>query len=321
MPSVRPARTVLHIIVGLACLAAATADAAAQDRGCVAGASVEQISRQLAQAKAQARNLGCTGMLALFRPQGICTGVTAQVHALEARLREARRTARPTSNFIVHIPFGERAVVPDCGKPAPRSAPRVVCVRLCDGYYFPVNHAIKQKNLAKDEQKCLGQYPEGEAALFIDRSGGENVATMVSLDGKQKYGDQPFAFAFQQSFNPNCPRPGAHLAEAARSSATASATLPPEDAMVTEILAEAVPTPAVSATESVSAAPVPVRLVGPPYAYYFPERETDDVANASATIEPRVSEASDPEIGKVADALRANVNAILNDEQVVLSGD
>lgn len=263
MPRVRTA----HFFGALVWLLAATATVAAQEGGC-AGGSVEQISRQLAQAKAQARNVGCTGLLALFRPRGLCAGVTAQVQALEAQLRRARQQAFPSvSTSIVQGPFQERVAVPDCGRPAARA--RVVCVRLCDGYYFPVNHSITQKNLAKDEQKCLGQYPEGQAALYIDRSGGENIATMVSLNGKLKYGDQPFAFAFQRSFDPSCPRPGAHLAEAARAAAK---TVPDSAAIVREAIA----------VESVSAAPETVRLVGPPYAYYFPEREGVDALTSDA---------------------------------------
>jgi hypothetical protein len=261
VPLVRTARTFL-CLCGALLLAAATNAAIAQDRGCASGASPDQIGRQLAQVKAEARAAGCTGLFGIFRPGGTCTAVNAQVRALEMKLRQARQQVPERApNLLFQSPFEQRVALPDCVKPAARS-PRVVCVRLCDGYYFPVNHSIKQQNLAKDEQKCLSQYPEGQAALYIDRSGGEDIAKMVALDGKQKYGDQPFAFAFQQRFDPDCPRPGAHLADSARGATTTADS-------------EAIVRAAIAAG-AVAAEPETVRLVGPPYAYYFPERGRDD---------------------------------------------
>lgn len=261
MSPVSTARTLLCLLGAL--LAAATNAAIAQDRGCVSGPSHDQIGRQLAQAKAEARAAGCTGFLGLFRPRAVCAGIQGRVTALESQLRQARQQVpQRVSNSLFRSPFEQGAALPDCAKPAVRSA-RVVCVRLCDGYYFPVNHSIKQQNLAKDEQKCLGQYPEGQAALYIDRSGGQNIAAMTSFDGKQKYGDQPFAFVFQQRFDPACPRPGAHLADAARAAAEATT----EGAAIVRAAIEA---------GSVSASTEVVRLVGPPFAYYLPERGRDD---------------------------------------------
>jgi hypothetical protein len=285
-------------------LTAATA-AGAQDNGC-AGGSHSQIAKQLAQAKARAHAAGCTGLFNLFQPHAVCTGLTEQVSSLEARLRQVTQQQRPTpqrrSNSVLHFSFQGRAV-PDCSRPPARSE-RVVCVRLCDGYFFPVNHGIKQKNLAKDEQKCLSQYPEGRAALYIDRSGGENVAAMVSLDGKLKYGDQPFAFAFQQRFDPACPRPGAHLAEAARSTAKGST----ESAPIVHA--------AIKPGES-SAGPKRVRLVGPPYAYYFPER-VSDASTPAASLAPTAAAAVRAEIERVSTPGTAGV---FSDEQALVAGD
>ncbi len=310
MPIIRTARMLLCLSGALVWLAAATAAAGAQDGGCVAGASHDQIQQQLAKVKAQARAAGCPGFRGLFRPHGACAGIQGQVKGLEMQLRQARRQQQPrVSNFLFQNPFQERVVVPDCARPAMRS-PRVVCVRLCDGYYFPVNHSIKQKNLAKDEQKCLGQYPEGQAALYIDRSGGENIAAMVSLDGKQKYGDQPFAFAFQQRFDPACPRPGAHLADAARATARDAA-------------GSAVAMPVAINAEMVSAAPETVRLVGPPYAYYFPERGSDvaaSVSDASSTPHRDAAAVVRDQIEK-AYAAPASLSLVRDDEQALVAGD
>jgi hypothetical protein len=293
---------------------AAISAAVAQESGCApAISSYDQIGRQLMQAKAQARAAGCTGLAGLFKPRAVCAGVTAQVKVLEAQLRQVRRQQMPqrAPAPVFGTPFGERVMLPDCGRPAYRSA-RVVCVRLCDGYYFPVNHSIKQKNLAKDEEKCLAQYPEGQAALYIDRSGGENIAGMVSMDGKLKYGDQPFAFAFQQRFDPACPRPGAHLADAARAAATETATH--SAGLVRAAIA-------VQAGNG-DAVPSEVRLVGPPYAYYFPERGADDgVSDRARAPEPGAAVPTHADASAAAVAVPTSVRAIVSDEQAVLTGD
>src|SRR5215471_819512 len=40
------------------------------------------------------------------------------------------------------------------GPPAPATF-RTMCVRLCDGYYWPVSFATTQEHFARDEQACL----------------------------------------------------------------------------------------------------------------------------------------------------------------------
>jgi hypothetical protein len=210
-------------------------------------------------------------------------------------------------NLLFQSPFEQRVALPDCARPAVGS-PRVVCVRLCDGYYFPVNHSIKQKNLTRDEQKCLGQYPEGQAALYIDRSGGENIAAMKSLDGKQKYGDQPFAFAFQQRFDPACLRPGAHLADAARGAAKGSVDSAPIVQAVIQASAD-------------TALPDEVRLVGPPYAYYFPERGSDVSALADDTVSLPHRDATTAVHFEIEKASASGAQSVLRDEQALVAGD
>jgi hypothetical protein len=291
-------------------LGATISPGGAQQSGCAPSiSSYEQVYRQLVQAKGQARAAGCTGFLGLFKPRAVCAGVSAQVKVLEAQLRQVRQQQLPqrVPTPVFGAAFGERVVVPDCGRPAARSA-RVVCVRLCDGYYFPVNHSIKQKNLSKDEEKCLSQYPEGQAALYIDRSGGENIGAMVSVNGKLKYGDQPFAFAFQQRFDPACPRPGAHLADAVRATAEAAA----ESAVVL---------PAVVEVGLASAASEAVRLVGPPYAYYFPERGGDaSVPSSNAAAAPQ-RDAGEAVLAEIEKASVPAGSAIVQDEQALMAGD
>jgi hypothetical protein len=79
---------------------------------------------------------------------------------------------------------------------------RTLCVRSCDGYFFPISYATSRARLKIDEAVCKGMYPDGEATLFVTRSGDESESA-VSLKG-QAYASQPFAYGFRKSFTPAC---------------------------------------------------------------------------------------------------------------------
>jgi hypothetical protein len=79
---------------------------------------------------------------------------------------------------------------------------RTICVRACDGYYFPLNFSTSRQRFAGDAEKCMNQYALGEAELFYYPTGGD-PSQAVSLAG-ERYFQQPNAFAFRTSFHPQC---------------------------------------------------------------------------------------------------------------------
>jgi hypothetical protein len=85
---------------------------------------------------------------------------------------------------------------------APSSTYKTLCVRTCDGYYFPVSFATSPARFADDEQSCKNLCPAAEATLFTFRNG-EDVSRAVSING-QPYSSLPNAFKYRQSFNPSC---------------------------------------------------------------------------------------------------------------------
>lgn len=92
---------------------------------------------------------------------------------------------------------------------------RTICVRTCDGYYFPVSFQTTPSRFADDEQTCRRTCPAAEVALYSHRNPGEDVAQAVSTAGKF-YKDLPTAFRYRQEFNPSCScrKPGQSWAEA-----------------------------------------------------------------------------------------------------------
>src|SRR5712672_1078526 len=80
---------------------------------------------------------------------------------------------------------------------------RTVCVRTCDGFYFPISFATVPARFPDDERTCKNLCPAAEASLFSYRNPGEDMNQAVSING-QPYSSSPNAFRSRQEFNPSC---------------------------------------------------------------------------------------------------------------------
>ncbi len=80
---------------------------------------------------------------------------------------------------------------------------RTVCVRSCDGAYFPISFATVPARFPDDEKTCKALCPAAEATLYAYRNPGEDMNQAVSISG-QPYTSSPNAFRFRQEFNPSC---------------------------------------------------------------------------------------------------------------------
>ncbi|MBI5131105.1 MAG: DUF2865 domain-containing protein [Rhodopseudomonas palustris] len=80
---------------------------------------------------------------------------------------------------------------------------RTVCVRTCDGFYFPISFATVPGRFADDEKTCKSLCPASDAALYAYRNPGQDMNSAVSISG-QPYTSLPAAFRYRQEFNPAC---------------------------------------------------------------------------------------------------------------------
>jgi len=60
---------------------------------------------------------------------------------------------------------------------------RTLCVRLCDGYYWPLSHAVPRSQLSRDASHCRASCG-GEARLYFHDAASPDVADMVDLEGR-----------------------------------------------------------------------------------------------------------------------------------------
>jgi hypothetical protein len=88
-------------------------------------------------------------------------------------------------------------------RPLPRrSTYRTLCVRLCDGYYFPISSAASQDTLAHDADVCSASCG-AEARLFFHPSSGGDARSAVDLTG-MAYSSLPNAFRYRKTLVEDC---------------------------------------------------------------------------------------------------------------------
>jgi hypothetical protein len=111
--------------------------------------------------------------------------------------------ARGQGNFLDNL-FGNNNPPPPGTDFGPQSGTfRTVCVRACDGAYFPISFATVPARFPDDERTCKALCPAADATLFSYRNPGEDINQAVSING-QPYTSSPNAFRFRQEFNPSC---------------------------------------------------------------------------------------------------------------------
>lgn len=197
-------------------------------------------------------------------------------------VREAPEPYRPDNESAPEdMHSGMLSIGPDI----PYGRYRTLCVRSCDGYYFPISFGATPDQFARDQNSCQAQCPGAE--LYYTRPD-EEPNKMMSIAGRP-YTALPNAFKYRKTGPvPAC---SCHVASspnsnvtilgngskplASPSASTAPVPTPRRDAP--DILEQKAPTPARSKSSgNAAAAPTPsrataekekpkVRVVGPKF--------------------------------------------------------
>jgi hypothetical protein len=78
---------------------------------------------------------------------------------------------------------------------------RMVCVRACDGFFFPLSTTPSGRESPDD--LCQALCPGAEAAAYTMPGGDDSLDQAVSLRGRP-YVQLPGAFRYQKAFDPSC---------------------------------------------------------------------------------------------------------------------
>ncbi len=202
--------------------------------------AIDRQREELRRFEAEARRAGCMGsFLKRLNAKGACGSLMASVNRARSklnRLKAARNgSAEGRSGSTEQQQLVRALAANDCGphyqdydRPARRGGLfaslfggrplfrdrgdslfgrdgtfRTLCVRTCDGYYFPISFTTVQSRFARDEQVCRSMCPGTEVKLYVHRNPGEESDSMISLQG-EPYVAMPTAFRYRQEFDSSC---------------------------------------------------------------------------------------------------------------------
>jgi hypothetical protein len=85
---------------------------------------------------------------------------------------------------------------------APPGSYRTLCVRTCDGYYFPMSSASSPSDFDRDQQNCQSSCPGTEVQIYYHRKGQESEDMVSGLSG-QPYSELASAYLYKQTGAPS----------------------------------------------------------------------------------------------------------------------
>ncbi len=80
---------------------------------------------------------------------------------------------------------------------------RTICVRLCDGYYFPVSFSTLENHFARDADACQSKCA-APAELYFYQNPGESIEQARSVNSKQPYSSLRTAFLYRNKYVQGC---------------------------------------------------------------------------------------------------------------------
>jgi hypothetical protein len=98
---------------------------------------------------------------------------------------------------------------------------RTMCVRTCDGYFFPMSYAASLADFERDQKNCDARCPGTEMQVFFEEAdpnrvlapGADDPATLISTVTGTRYSELPSAYLYKSL---DAPRPKSCGCNAAR---------------------------------------------------------------------------------------------------------
>ncbi len=101
----------------------------------------------------------------------------------------------------VEEPLPDRDEI-ESGDNHPRGGSMAVCVRSCDGGFFPLNFSAARANLDDLAGLCHALCPNAEVTLYT-KPPHSDISSAISING-ETYSDHPNALKFQTSYDASC---------------------------------------------------------------------------------------------------------------------
>lgn len=123
---------------------------------------------------------------------------------------------RPRRRSLIEQIFGRRAYREDGRRireefellPEPQYSQfgnfRTMCVRTCDGYYFPISFSTDRSHFDADALSCESRCPGSDVELFYYGMPSQSAEEMISYRNDIPYAKQPFAFNYRKKLDRQC---------------------------------------------------------------------------------------------------------------------
>jgi len=200
-------------------------------------AAVQKQRAEIDRTRAYAQSIGCDRQQFLFfgsAPPPQCGGLTARIQQMRANLAQLEASSNRSANpqrqelamrynaycrgeppqqrgFLESLFGGPQrdpsTEVPPDQPPTdqdqkPHGGAEAVCVRSCDGGFFPLNYSARHTGGETLTDLCKALCPNTDANVYT-RVPGQEIQTAVSLDGTP-YMDLPTALKYQKTFDAAC---------------------------------------------------------------------------------------------------------------------
>lgn len=121
----------------------------------------------------------------------------------ESYVREARKFSNPFSSIWQDESSESMGGGGNRFNELPFATYRTVCVRLCDGYYFPVSFSTLPNHFDRDAEVCQSKCA-APSELYYHQNPGEGIDQAVSYTSKQPYSSLRTAFRYRKEFIQGC---------------------------------------------------------------------------------------------------------------------
>ena len=173
------------------------------------GASTTRaLNDEIGRLEAYFRGLNCEGGKFLFfdtRPPQ-CGAVEQRIRALKATYGGAviddSGARKRELQGLVAAACPARETYAASGESYAKGGPQVVCVRTCDGGFFPMRNLPDGRGGA--DEMCQALCPGTEAQAYSMPYGDDALKHAASVKGSRAYPNLANAFKFRKEFVPNC---------------------------------------------------------------------------------------------------------------------
>lgn len=175
-----------------------------------AEAATQRHRDEIERLSAYYRSIGCNQGFLFFRPSAECGPIAERMRALQASYQSiasqayadpaATETRRRQLRAAIEKAC-DGSTEPELVQTSrPKGGERLVCVRTCDGAYFPLDSQPKENQ--SNAALCRALCPQADTKVFRASVDG-GIEEAVSESG-EPYMKLPHALRYRQSFDPSC---------------------------------------------------------------------------------------------------------------------